>query len=114
MSTYTEIANMIKSFGMDYAYYEFNSDEKPRLPYVVYHYGPSDNFSADDKVYQPIETLIIELYTKKKDFAKEQTIEQTLRNNNMVYLKDETKIDSEKMYMVTYEMEVIINANTEE
>lgn len=114
MSTYTEIANMVKSFGMEYAYYEFNSDEKPGLPFVIYHYGPSDNFSADDTVYQPIATLIIELYTKKKDFSKEQTIEQVLHSNNMVYHKDEDKIDSEKMYMVTYEMEVIIDANTEE
>lgn len=109
MSTYTEIANMIKSFGMDYAYYEFNSDEKPRLPFVVYHYGPSNNFSADDIVYQPIELLTIELYTKKKDFAKEKLIEKKLRDNNLVYHKDESKIDSEKMYMVTYEMEVVIN-----
>ncbi|MBR1623319.1 MAG: hypothetical protein IJ675_05360 [Pseudobutyrivibrio sp.] len=109
MSTYTEIANMIKSFGMDYAYYEFNSDEKPRLPFVVYRYGPSNNFSADDTVYQPIELLTIELYAKRKDFAKEKLIEKKLRDNNLVYQKDESKIDSEKMYMVTYEMEVIIN-----
>lgn len=109
MSTCTEIANMIKSFGMDYAYYEFNSDEKPGLPFIVYHFGSSNNFSADDTVYQPIELLTIELYTKRKDFAKEKLIERKLKDNHLVYRKDESKIDSERMYMVTYEMEVIIN-----
>jgi hypothetical protein len=53
--------------------------------------------------------LNIELYTREKDFENEATIEGVLADNDLTYYKEENYIDSEKMYQIAYEMEVIIH-----
>ncbi len=100
---------MVGSFGLSWAYYQFDEGTNVELPFVVYYYGGDNNFSADDMIYQGIQTLTIELYTEHKDFANEQVIENVLKANKMPYHKDETYISSEKMHMTYYTMEVMIN-----
>lgn len=105
--THLEISNMIKSMGLPYAYYQFR--EPPPLPFVVYYYPDSDNFNADNKSYQRIMSLNIELYTDNKDFDKERIIEDVLSANDIPYRKLETYIQDEHMYQTLYESEVLIN-----
>jgi hypothetical protein len=50
------------------------------------------------------------LYTDNKDFALEAQVEAVLKDNGFVFSRDETYIESEKMYMVAYYTGVIINA----
>lgn len=107
--TYEEIAEMIEGMGYPYAYYSFPVGEAPNLPYIVFYYPNSDNVSADDKVYQRVDSLNIELYTPVKMFSAEQAVESVLEANNMVWEKSESYINSEHMYEVLYEMEIIIN-----
>ena len=64
---------------------------------------------ADDTNYQRIVQLNIELYTSNKDFELEESLEQILKDNNLTYYKEENYIDSEKLYQIAYEMEVMIN-----
>ena len=107
--TYKQIASMVSSIGLPYAYYQFPEGTAQAPPFVVFFYADTDDVFADDTNYQRIATLNIELYTNEKDFAMESTVEQILTNNNLTYYKEENYIDSERMWQIAYEMEVIIN-----
>lgn len=107
--TYKEIAAMIESIGLPYAYYQFPEGTGQEPPFVVFFYSNTDDLYADESNYQRIVTLNIELYTREKDFEKEATVEGILQNSGLSYYKEENYIDSEKMYQIAYEMEVIIN-----
>jgi hypothetical protein len=107
--TYKQIASMVSSIGLPYAYYQFPEGTAQAPPFVVFFYADTDDVFADDTNYQRIATLNIELYTSEKDFSTESTVEQILKNNNLTYYKEENYIDSEQMWQIAYEMEVIIN-----
>ena len=107
--SYEDIATMIESFGLPYAYYQFPEGTGQEPPFVVFFYSDIDDVYADDANYQRIVTLNIELYTREKDFEHEETIETALADNGLTYYKEENYIDSEKMYQIAYEMEVIIH-----
>lgn len=107
--TFKEIAEMIEDIGLPFTYYSFPEGAAPPLPYIVYYYPGTDNFPADNKVYQIVQTLNVELYTRNKDFDQEEAVEGVLDTNGMVWDKSETYIDTEHMFEVLYEMEVIIN-----
>jgi len=107
--TYKEIATMVKSIGLPCAYYQFPEGTSQAPPFVVFFYTHSDDLYADDSNYQRILTLNIELYTSEKDFEQEAALETILKNNHMTYYKEENYIDSERMWQIAYEMEVIIN-----
>ena len=117
--TYLEFSQMVGSVPLatvdnittyvPYAYYQFTQDTAKEPPFVVYYFTGSDDFGADNINYQAIRQAVIELYTDNKDFALEAAVENLLTANEMRYTKSETFIDSEKMHMTVYNMEVIIN-----
>lgn len=107
--TFEEVKEMIASMGFPYTYHFFPIGEVPAPPYVVFYYPQSNNFDADDQVYQRVESLNIELYTPIKSFRAEKAVEDVLNANNIVWEKSETYIQSEHMYEVLYEMEIVIN-----
>lgn len=108
--TYKEIATMISSMGFPFAYYQFPKNTGQAPPFVLFFYSKSDDVYADDSNYQRIVTLNVELYTSEKDFAKEEVVESVLAENGFSYYKEENYIDTEQMFQIAYEMEVIINA----
>lgn len=107
--TYQEIAEMIASVGVPFAYDHFTEDTAKPPPFICFYYDGDDDFKADNTNFQKIRPLTIELYTDNKDFALEAVIEATLNENGLVYSRMESYISTEKMYMVTYQTEVIIN-----
>lgn len=107
--TYKEVNSLIKSFGLPYAYYQFPEGTAQKTPFVCYFFSTSDDLFADNTNYQDIRVLNIELYTDEKDFSLESSIEAILKQNNLTYYKEENMIDSENMWQIAYEMEVIIN-----
>lgn len=102
-----DVADMIREAGLPTAYYQYPVKEVPPLPYTVYYYPNTDNFGADDKVYTKINALNIELYTKDKSPTIEAQVENVLASHNLFWNKTEAYLDSEKMYEVLYEMEII-------
>ena len=107
--TTSEIAQMIASIGLPYAYDHFEESESPGgPPFICFTYPESENFFADGRVYQKIKQLQIELYTDEKDFSLEEAIENMLDEADLGYDSYETYLDSEKMYMVRWETEVLI------
>lgn len=107
--THTEVATMIASIGLPYAYYEFPDDTEQEPPFVVFYYPQSDDLYADNQNYVGITQLNIELYTDEKDFDLESTVESVLTGSGLTYTKMETRIDKERMWQILYQMEVIIN-----
>ena len=107
--TRKEISQMISSAGLPYAYYQFPEDTPQTPPFICFFFSNTDDVFADDSNFQKIEQLNIELYTNVKDFALEDALEEILKNNNLTYYKEENYIDSEKLYQIAYEMEVMIN-----
>ena len=107
--TYKGIAAMIESIGLPYAYYQFPEGTGQEPPFVVFFYSNTDYLYADESNYQRIVTLNIELYTREKDFDTEASVEEILKNNGFTYYKEENYIESEQMWQIAYEMEVLIN-----
>lgn len=111
--TYQDVKTMLDSITVNdvpvpYEYYQFSEDTAQPPPFICFYYAGDNDFLADNKNYQRIDTLVIELYTDEKDFTLEKTIENALTSNELVYTKNESYIDSEKLLMVTYETNVII------
>ena len=107
--TYQEIAGMVESIGLPFAYYEFSEDTEQAPPFVCFYYPESDDFFADNQNYVGIRTLYVELYVDEKDFALEQTVEGVLASNGLTYRKTDEYIESERMWQITYQMEVILS-----
>lgn len=106
--TYRQIAEMVSSIGVPYAYYQFPNNTGIAPPFVCFYFNSSNDFAADNTNYQRIRQLSLELYTDNKDFTLEQTVENILNQNGLVYSREETYLDSEKMYMVTFQTNIII------
>jgi len=108
-----EINTMLGQTGLPKTYYSWPEDDPahpvPPLPYIVWYFPNTDNFAADDRVYSHIEALNIELYTRTKDFETEAAVEAVLAAHDIVWNRQESWIESEKMYEVLYTTEVIIN-----
>lgn len=100
---------MIAGIGLPYAYDHFTKKESPgHPPFICFIYPESDNVFADDRVYQKVKQLRVELYTDEKDLDLEEAVENALDAAELCYESNETYLNSEKMYMVTWDMDVII------
>lgn len=106
--TYKEIKTLLSTTNLPVVYYQWPEGQAPEPPYLIFYYPGDNDFVGDNSNYQKIRELTVELYTDQKDFALEETVEGVL--SGMVYSRYETYIDDERMFLVTYEMEVIINA----
>ena len=120
--TYKEVFQMVSAIEMapasgqtpatyiPAAYYQFPADDPntPEPPFICYYYTGDNDLKADDANYQKIRQLTIELYCNTKNFTLEKAVEDKLTSSGFVYTKMEAYIDTEKMYMTTYETEVII------
>lgn len=107
--TFQEVNNMVESIGLPYAYFQFPERTGQAPPFICFFYTNSDDLFADNSNYQDIRRLNIELYTSTKDFALEKTIEDTLKLNGFSYYREENFIETEKIWQIAYEMEVMIN-----
>lgn len=106
--TYEEIAQMIESIGLPYAYYQFPDDTQQAPPFICFLYDYDDIY-ADDSNYVKRVVLTIELYTDTKDIPLESAVEAVFDENELPWSKAATYIDSERMWQTSYSMEVFIN-----
>lgn len=106
--TYQDVLDMLDETGLPSAYHHFAEGESPDPPFLVFLFPESDNFGADNRVYQKIDVLNIELYTDRKDPALEESLETIFDNHDLFYQKSETWIEDEMMYEVLYEMRMLI------
>lgn len=104
--------NSITGFNKKVAYRAFPVGKAPKLPFICYLCTNTDNFEADDFVYQVIQGVDIELYTAKKDEASEQAVEAMLAEHSIGWEKTEEYLDSEDCYMITYSIALVIAQTT--
>lgn len=105
--TYQDVLGMLDETGLPSAYHHFAEGESPDPPFLVFLFPESDNFGADNRAYQKIDVLNIELYTDRKDPEIEADVEAVLSNHDLFYNKSEVWIESEKMYEVLYQARII-------
>lgn len=103
--TQAELFDALKAIGYPVAYFEFKTE--PKAPYLVYLFTYSDDFIADNHNYVDISNFQIELYTDYKDLAAEKKVQDKLKELKLPYGKSETKIESEKLYQVIYDIQLL-------
>ena len=104
--------NAIPGFNKKVAYRAFPVGKAPKLPFICYLCTNTDNFAADDYVWQVIQEVDIELYTAKKDEASERAVEDKLNELELVWDKYEEYIDSESCYQITYSVSLMLTQTT--
>lgn len=107
--TRAEIYTMLKSVGIPAAYDHFNEGTGIQPPFIVFYYPNDNDVIADNTNYVRVDALTVELYTDTKDFKLEKKLEDALTGAGLVYSRFGEYIDSEKMYMQTYQTEVLIH-----
>ncbi|WP_124728805.1 hypothetical protein [Staphylospora marina] len=103
--TLPELVQVLKATGFPVAYSHFSAT--PSIPFITYTEIGSNNFHADNKTYQQIRRVHIELYTDKKDLQAEATLEALLEAHELAYETSEAYIDSEQLFQKVYEIEVV-------
>ena len=111
--TYTELNTLIESIGVPSAYYQFTADTAQPTPFICFYFDGNADLYADNRNYQKVAHLVIELYTDEKDFDLEERIETVLNDANIAYNRMESYIDSERLYMVTFDTNLIITKEEE-
>lgn len=101
-----EVQKILEGFGVPFAYDHFAEGEVVDPPFICYRMPDTDNFSADGIVYLNICYVNIELYTDRKDPDLERKLENLLTEAGIFFDKDETWIESEKLYETVFAFEV--------
>jgi len=108
---YEEIVDMAVECGLPAAYDHFAEGESPKPPFLIFRLPGTSPFGADNVVYAEPYKLDFELYVDdSKDPAIEANVENVLRSHGMFYRKNEAWIGAQGLYLVLYEMEVLIDA----
>lgn len=98
---------LLETTGMPVTYHHWEVGEVPPLPYLIYYEDSSDPFYADNRVYQQVTGVTVELYTDRKDPAIEAKLETVLDHNDIAYTTYENYLESEQMYLRGYEFEIL-------
>lgn len=101
--TLETIYKQLLTLDMPVAYYSYPEELAPPLPYLIYFNPDSETFSADNRTYIKNRRIIVELYTIQKNTELEKKVEVLLHQLQLPFSVQETYIDSEKMFMVSYE-----------
>lgn len=107
--TLKEVAAMVAEIGLPYAYYAFPEGTEQPTPFVCFYYPGSDDLAADNSNYCTINELTIELYTDEPRFDLMTQIQSVLAAHGLTWTWTEDWIESERMVLVTYQTEVLIN-----
>lgn len=104
--TLVELKQLLEQTGYPVTYSHFN-DGAPSVPYICYQTQGTENFYADNKIYQEVIPVDIELYTERKDLTAENKVKAALQEKEINYeMVPEIFIDSEKLFLNTFEVEL--------
>lgn len=79
------------------------------LPFLAIHTEQPENFAADNGVYCEKWNFRLDLYSKEKNLTLEAEIKKLLNDNGIAWLKTEQYIDTEQVWEVEFEFEVLGN-----
>ncbi|MHC5215661.1 hypothetical protein ACYSNR_03270 [Enterococcus sp. LJL128] len=104
--TLDELKKILDFTGLQVAYRQWERGKVPNLPYIIYYQENTDNFTADNHVFHKGTQVSVELYSNLKNILAEQMIEKIFDDNRLEWEASETYIESEKMYLVLYEITI--------
>ena len=99
-----ELYELLKTLNLPLSYHHFSKPQEP--PFMVYLSAGTENFEADNKVYQKQTFFHVELYSSVKDLVTEKRIEDLFDENEIFYDKNEVYINAESLYQVVYEITI--------
>lgn len=76
-------------------------------PFICYLLPGTDDVFADNLNYRRIYDLTVELYTSERDEDLTRQLDQVLTGLGIAYRREETWIESEKLYQTAYFSQVI-------
>lgn len=104
----SELYQGLVATGLPVTYYDWTTAEKvPDLPYIAYLFSYNRSLMADDTNLLDVGIFQVELYTDKKDLVNEKKVEDKLKELYLPYQKTETRLDTERMFQIVYEIELI-------
>lgn len=98
--TLPQLAQLLASLKYDVSY--SHSTKEVPTPFIVYHEKGTSNFGADNRVYQKVRNVEVELYTDKKDSKVEKELEDLFDAHSIFYDADEFFIESENLFQRIY------------
>lgn len=104
--TLDELKNILDNTNLKVAYKQWAVGQVPSLPYILYYVDEEIGFKADNHVYSKNKAVTIELYSNLKNLKEEEKLEKLLDENKIVYDVYESYIDSEKMFLRAYEINI--------
>lgn len=101
--TLEELKTLLDETKIPVSYSSVPLEEKDR-PYICFYQGQDRNFAADGIVYYARKVVTVNLYTDKREMATEAVVEAELQD--MYYTKSIEFLEDQKIYEITYEIEV--------
>ena len=91
-------------------YRAFAVGHAPELPYLIFYENDSDNIFADNHNYFDVLNVSCELYADNKDIELETKLQKLLYDLEIEYNSTETYIDSENMYLKSYDVVITFDS----
>ena len=98
------LAALLESTGLPVTYLAWPENGAPALPYICYLAEGANPMFADGRVYYSYDDVRVELYIELRDPVVEGKVETALAGFH--WKKNATYLDTEKCWMVTYDIEV--------
>lgn len=97
------LKQLLDEYDVPNAFSHFSTPQTP--PFITWTCPQTDNFNADNLVYEVIPSLQIELYSRVDILNEEKALETYLTGKGLLWDKtSETWIDEEKVMMTIYEV----------
>lgn len=102
--TLADVKTLLTGTGLPVSFSYVPLDQDTVRPYICYFQDADRNFAADGIVYYERKVIVVRLYTNKRDETTEGLVENALVG--LYWSKDISFLDEEKIYEITYEIEV--------
>lgn len=105
-----EFKSELEQLEIPIQYRAFQVGHAPELPYILFYEDDSDNIFADNSNWFDVLNVSCELYTDEKDIELEIKLQKLLYDLEIEYNSTETFIDSENMYLKTYDVQITFDS----
>lgn len=102
--TLEELKTLLTGTGIPVSFSSVPLDQDSARPYICFFQDADRNFAADGIVYYARKVMVVRLYTDTRDLTSEGKVETAL--SEMYYSKSIDFLDAEKIYEITYTIEV--------
>lgn len=102
--TLSELKNLLMETGIPVSFSSVPLDQNTAKPYICFFQDSDRNFAADGIVYYSRKVIVIRLYTETRNEETEGLVESKL--SGMYFTKSIEFLDDQKLYEITYNIEV--------